>query len=217
MEIFKLGPKEQKVIFVLGGLLLIGLLLLFFRNGGGTFNFKSEDYAFTVITEGDGLPPVAAAKDAETVVEEIKLIEVHVTGAVASPGVYSLEEGSRAYQAVTKAGGSLEEADLEHINLAQPLYDGQQIFVPRKQEANQATGGGDASAGNATSSGGRININAATQSQLETLPGIGSVKAGQIVKYRQENGYFTSVDDLLNISGIGAKTLDNIKDLISIY
>ena len=200
----KLSPKDQKYILLLGCLLILGVLLRFFLPGQEAIRLE----------RGNNIP------ETEEVLEHSppaqKLIEIHVTGAVVSPGVYRLEEGSRVHQAVAKAGGSLEEADLERINLAQPVFDGQQIMVPWQPD-KAPPGASEASAPvNASVQGGKININTATQAQLETLPGIGPVRAASIIKYREEKGGFTRIDELLNISGIGEKTLSTLRDLVTI-
>ena len=208
----RLSPKDQKYIILLGCLLIVGVFLRFFLPGQETIRLE----------RGDAVPGAAAGvEDEGSTPPTPNFIEVHVAGAVVSAGVYRLEEGSRVYQAVEKAGGSLEEADLDRINLAQPIYDGQQIMVPWQPD-KAPPGASEAAAvaaavNNSSSSGGKININTATQAQLETLPGIGPSKAASIIKYREENGHFYSIDDLLNISGIGNKTLAAMSDLITVH
>lgn len=218
--LLKLTPKEQKLILLLGCLLVLGFVLRFVLP-------EQESFQITRGSEGaEEVPPLSESDNLhgeETdqgnfSSEATKTIEVHVAGAVARAGVYLLEEGSRVYQAVEKAGGALEDADLERINLAQPLYDGQQVLIPRQL---QEGGSGEETGLNPSASHSpqneKININLATESQFETLPGIGSVKARSIIKYRQENGYFSSIEDLLKVSGIGEKTLEGIRELITIY
>ena len=148
--------------------------------------------------------------------EEEEVIIVHITGAVVNPGVYTLVEGSRVFHVVEKAGGHLSDADLERINLAQPLYDGQPVYVPSISErGTPSPDGGQNPAGDPF--GARVNINTADKAQLETLPGIGNVKAQNILNYREKNGPFQSVEDLLNVNGIGEKVLEGMKDYITIY
>ncbi|MDI6768254.1 MAG: ComEA family DNA-binding protein [Anaerolineales bacterium] len=128
---------------------------------------------------------------------------VYVTGAVATPGVYSLPEGSRVNDAVLFAGGFLPNAEQEGINLAAPLQDGQQLDIPIRSSASHV-------------SGGRININTATVEELDTLPGIGPTTAKSIVNYRLEHGPFQFPQDIQNVPGIGPVTYDKIKDLIKV-
>lgn len=139
-------------------------------------------------------------------------IMVHVSGAVEKPGVYRLAAGSRVQDAVSLAG-PLAEADLEALNLAAPLNDGQKVPVPQKGEhAGQVLG---PEVG--TSSGAKININTATITELDSLPGIGPATAQKIIDYRTQHGGFKSVEELDQVSGIGAKKLEGLKDLVTVY
>lgn len=134
---------------------------------------------------------------------------VHIVGAVKNPGVYTLREGDRVLEAVEKAGGFSEDALNETVNLAARIYDGQQIYIPREgEEAPPA-----AFQGSQTQ---KININSAAQSELETLPGIGPAKASAIIQDREKNGRFASVEEIIRVTGIGEKTLEAIRDLITI-
>lgn len=139
-------------------------------------------------------------------------VVVHVAGRVHAPGVYELAPGARLVDAVDAAGGALRDADLDAINLAALAVDGTQIYIPRRGEvpAPSAVGAGGVSAD------GRIDINTATAAELETLPRVGEVLAQRIVDYRTANGPFATVDDLLDVSGIGQATLDGFRDLITV-
>lgn len=130
---------------------------------------------------------------------------VHVLGAVASPGLYVLDLDSRLVDAVAAAGGTTEEADLTAINLARVLTDGEQIIVP----AIGAAAGGP---GTVAPADDLIDLNTADQAALETLARIGPALAERIISWREENGRFTSVDDLLSVPGIGEKLLAGIRD-----
>ena len=203
----KLTPKEQKLVLLLACLLISGFILRYVLPEKEDLHIARESGAEEMLHPAGG----NNLSDDDLEQQAKKIIEVHVTGAVVHSGVYILEEGARVYQAVEKAGGTSDDADLERINLAQPLYDGQQVFVPRKLEE------GPSGEENSYPQGGKLNINIATQSQLEALPGIGAVKAQSIIKYRQENGHFSSIEELLKISGIGEHTLEGIRELISVY
>ncbi|SDN91428.1 competence protein ComEA [Actinomyces ruminicola] len=149
---------------------------------------------------------------------------VHVAGAVAGPGVVVLPAGARVVDAITAAGGALPDADTDQLNLARVLADGEQVRVPYQGEDasawnaddGSAQAGGEATAGEGggtgTTADGRININTATAAQLEGLPGIGPALAQRIVDYRTEHGPFTSVDELMSVSGIGAAKLEGLRD-----
>lgn len=130
-------------------------------------------------------------------------------GAVVREGVYEMKEGDRAKDAVEKAGGFLLEADVKKVNLAQIVQDQMILYVPNKNEQVQEVA--------AFSKGEtKIQINAASKEQLEKITGIGSRKAESILKYREEHGPFQKIEDLLEIDGIGAKSLEKIKDQIII-
>jgi competence protein ComEA len=141
-------------------------------------------------------------------------VVVDVAGWVRHPGVYEMHQGDRIIDAIRVAGGARPGADLTSLNLASLLQDAEQILVLRRG-AGPAAGGGGASAGS-SSAGGKININTATLDQLESLPGIGEVLGQRIIDYRQAHGSFHSVDDLLNVSGIGPSHLSDLKDLVTV-
>lgn len=142
------------------------------------------------------------------------LLIVHVAGWVAGPGVYELPEGSRVIDAIEAAGGARRGAELAALNLAAPLTDGQQVLVPRS--AGPGPSGGTATTETSTGAATLVNVNTASAVELETLPGIGEVLAATIVQYREEHGPFTSVDQLVDVSGIGEVTLEEIRDLVTI-
>lgn len=129
---------------------------------------------------------------------------VHVLGAVASPGLYVLDLDSRLVDAVAAAGGTTDDADLTAINLARVLSDGEQIIVP-------VIGAAAAEAGATTPGDDRLDLNTADQAALESLPRIGPALAQRIITWREENGRFASVDDLLAVPGIGEKLLAGIR------
>ena len=140
-------------------------------------------------------------------------IIVDVTGWVHEPGVYEFAQGERVIDAVERAGGARNGADLSVLNLAAPLTDGTQVVVPKEGAAPAGTVPGETGGGTAS---GLVNINTASATEFETLSGIGEVLAGAIVDYRTENGPFASVDDLENVSGIGPATLEEIRDQVTV-
>jgi len=146
-------------------------------------------------------------------------INVYITGAVERPGVYLMPRDSRLVDAVRIAGGFIEGADLNQINLAEALQDGKQITIPGVSTfpTPALTIGGSGLLVTPTPEGGSpININTAPVELLETLPGIGPTTAQAIIDYRLENGPFLTVEDLLKIPGIGPTTLDEIRGLITV-
>jgi competence protein ComEA len=144
---------------------------------------------------------------------------VYVVGQVREPGVVTLPAGARVEDAVEAAGGATGRADLTVINLARPVQDGEQILVPKPGEspapAPIATAAPSGS-GPAGAPAGPINLNTATAADLDSLPGVGPVIAQRIVDWRQQNGGFTSVDDLGEVSGIGDATLGRLRPLVTV-
>jgi competence protein ComEA len=189
----------------IAGLIVVLVLLL-----GGAGLWYARSLPKPVAIEAS-TAPAAAQPVASTSPTPVPLI-VDVAGAVHRPGVYEFVEGDRIVDAIERAGGPLPKADLSLLNLAAPLTDGTQILVPK--EGVTAPG---APIGSGTgSTGGLININSATAVELEALSGIGEVLAATIVEYRTENGPFASVDDLLDVSGIGPATLEEIRDQVTV-
>jgi competence protein ComEA len=142
------------------------------------------------------------------------VIYVHVLGQVARPGLYALHDGDRAVDVVAAAGGLTPTADAAALNLARFLSDGEQIIVPAVGDAPAASGPGVSGGG--TTVAGKVNINTADASTLETLPRVGPAMAARIIAWRVANGRFTAVEDLMSVSGIGEKTFDGLKDLVTV-
>ncbi len=142
--------------------------------------------------------------------KRIAVLTVHVAGAVVCPGVYQLKEGNRVVDAVKAAGNALPEGDLDAINLAAKLVDGQKIYIPRKGEVVVS------STGSISSTEQLIPLNLATKEQLQELPGVGEVLADRIVQWREAHGRFSKIDQLLEIEGIGTKKFEQLKDRVSL-
>ena len=141
-------------------------------------------------------------------------IFVHILGAVAVPGLYELHEGDRAVDAVAAAGGFVEGADQSQLNLARFVTDGEQIVVPLIGAAPPPAPG--AGAGGGAVVAGKVNINTADAAALETLPRVGPAMAERIIAWREANGRFTAVEDLMSVTGVGEKTFDSLKDLVTV-
>ena len=148
-----------------------------------------------------------------------------VCGAVVNPGVYEMEGDSRIFQSIEAAGGFLPEAATRLVNQAQPVSDGQQIYVPTQEEAEagdysmqeESTSTAISSGGNTDESvSGMVNINTADAAALKTLTGIGEAKAQAILSYREEHGAFSTVEEIMQVPGIKESTFSAIKDKIAV-
>lgn len=210
----QLDRKQQLIILFLVGVMLFG--------GGYRYaQFKERAAA--------GDTPVLE----KTVEKAPAELQVHVAGAVARPGVYKLPEGARVIDAVNMAG-PLADAALDALKLAAPVTDGQTIPVPVQMTSPEgAAFPGNAAgapgrggymvaapapgAGQAGAVNGLVNINTADAGQLDTLPGIGPALAQRIIQYRETNGPFYSVEDIKNVSGIGDKKYEELKDKITVH
>ena len=152
---------------------------------------------------------VTTENEEETEDEENEEITIHIIGEVKYPGIVILKSGQRIVDAIEAAGGETEEADLNKLNLAQLLNDGDKIYVPNK--ADEIEDYKDTTGKSST-----VNLNTATLEELTSLPGIGESTAQKIIDYRKQNGKFKVIEDLKNVSGIGESKFDNIKDKITV-
>ena len=159
---------------------------------------------------GAALAPPAAAPT-ETAAAAPAAVVVDVVGAVRRPGLYRLARGARIADAVARAGGTTAKADLNQVNLAAPLADGEQVVVP----ARTAPGSVATASPGAAAAAGPVHLSTATAEQLDALPGVGPVTAQKIIDYRTKHGAFRSVDELDAIPGIGPAKLDQLRDLVA--
>lgn len=157
---------------------------------------------------------VTPAPSASAVAVESGQLYVHVHGAVAEPGLYVLEAGARVVDAISAAGGFADDADSGAVNLARPLADGEQLAVPVVGEAPPAPPPGGTAAPGGTDA--LVSLNSADQAALETLPRIGPALAERIIAWRDENGPFTAIEDLLAVPGIGDKMLETLRPLVTL-
>ena len=189
----------------LGLVVIIGtLIFLFFWK----MNQHTEQTLITMEVQVKDVEKKSKPKVLDTK-EQKKIIIIDVKGAVFKEGVYEMKEGDRVKEAVEKAGGLLPDADVKKVNLAQMVQDQMLLYVPNKNEPVQE-------GATFSKSEGKVQINTASKEQLEKITGIGSRKAESILKYREEHGLFQKIEDLLEIDGIGAKSLEKIKDQIII-
>ncbi len=169
------------------------------------------DYGSTAsVARSEPGAPAGASSGASTAASESivgAVVFVHILGAVERPGLYSLREGDRAVDAVAAAGGFTDAADRAQLNLARFVVDGEQIYVPAVGETPAGTPG---------AAQGKVNLNTADAAALETLPRVGPALAARIINWREANGRFSTVEDLLSVTGIGQKTFDGLKDLVTV-
>lgn len=203
---------EDHVSWKIIGMALVIVAVVAFCGGNLYQEWRAEGEGLTLVKE----EAVASEKSAASASEETAAsgeVVVHVAGAVSAPGVYTLPADSRVDDAV-RAAGATADADLSQLNLAQKLADGQKITVPAAGEAPAPAD--NAAPSDSSQSGALININTATQEELETLPSIGEVRAQAILAYREEHGGFRTTDELMEVSGIGEKIFADIAPHITV-
>ena len=218
MDLSEMKENKKLVIVIIVVLLLTGLFCYFrFREPENVDVFQPED----------GIVTNESTNTVEEVEEE--MIIVHVSGEVKEPGIVKLKEGERIADAIEKAGGATDDADLSKLNLAYVLEDGVKVRIPKKNEGENAgeyvseesgeeviqEGSVEAEESTQTTSK-VVNINKANQEELMTLPGIGESTAQKIIDYRKENGNFQTIEDIKNVSGIGDSKFNQIKSLIKV-
>ena len=181
---------SKQLLIALAGVVAVASLVLVAVNRpeppAGEFSVSTEDNVNEVIEQ---------------------YLYVHVVGEVASPGMYQLPIGARLVDAVFAAGGLTEDADNASVNLARELTDGEQIIVFSVSQEGEITG---------TTASGLVSLNRAGDKELEELPGIGPALSGRIIAWREANGGFKSVQDLLKVSGIGESLLSGVIDLVTL-
>ena len=179
--------EKVKYVVVLGAFIILSII--------GYFSLPRDEI-------------VIQASNDET--KEIEYIYVHIEGCVLCPGIYSVPYGTRLYELIEIAGGETHDADVSRINLASILTDAQKVYVPAMviyEQNNESAGG---------ISNGIVNINIATLEELQTLDGIGPSMAKRIMEYRESNGYFLQIEDIMNVDGIGESKFNKIKEQITI-
>lgn len=202
-----ISRQEALCVYVLAGLLVAGSAVLFWRSRSSA----RVPVIPTPTGQAAGSPADGSASPGSVAVDSQSII-VHISGAVGEPGVYSLARGDRVIDAVAAAGGTTEDAVTDALNLASKLEDGQKVHVPSRKEVQS---GAVVRPGGQAVSAGRINLNRATLEQLDTLPGIGPGLAAAIIEYRTRAGGFRKIEDLMKVGGIGPKTFERLKNLVT--
>ena len=190
------------------------------KEASGIEEISLEETAESGETEEEDLSGETQEEDTEESGEEPGAIFVYVCGQVAAPGVYELPGGARVYQAIEMAGGTLEGASPESLNLAQQAEDGQKIYVPTEEEAQTGAALQDTMGGvqdmASDQEAGKVNLNTAGLEELMTLTGIGQTRAEAILAYREEEGAFRSPEDIMNVEGIKEGIYEKLKDEITV-
>ncbi|MCS1350410.1 helix-hairpin-helix domain-containing protein [Mechercharimyces sp. CAU 1602] len=153
--------------------------------------------------------------DTPEVTEEKSTVVIDVKGAVKHPGVLQLENDARVEDAIAKAGGLSSGADISRINRAQPLTDGMVVYIPTEGE-ELPTSYSQQAGKEGSAEGDKVNLNRASADELERIPGIGPTKAAAIIAYRSEHGLFSTIDEIKEVSGIGEKTVEQIRPYITV-
>lgn len=187
--------------------LVIGVAVLFFW-----FYGAEEDI---VVSEGDDVSSEIVSEDTRGQTVTSTEMYVDISGAVVNPGVYEVSSSTRLFQVIEMAGGLADNADVDSLNRAEIVYDGQKIIVGTA--SNSEIGTEASSEGNQSGiTNGKVNLNLADSATLQTIPGIGPSKAERIIDYRKTQGRFKKAEDIMNITGIGEKTFESIRDYITV-
>lgn len=211
-------------VSIIGVLMMVFCFFLWMTCGAG--NSMEAETSYTDVTtlsissskqSSKSLTEASSQSQTEGSEKVKSKVTVDVKGAVVNPDVYSLKASARVTDAIKAAGGMTEDADAKSVNLAASLSDEEVIYVGTKDEnlsvlGQSGTGQVSDKGGETSAKDGKINLNTATKEQLQTISGIGAKRAEDIIAYRESHGGFQSVDDLKNVSGIGDKTLDKIRE-----
>lgn len=206
--------RERLSALSRGELVGLAVLLAAVLAGSGLWYMRSLPRPVEV--QATGSYPAAGGATLVSPSPEAAVLLVDVAGWVRHPGVYEFHEGDRVIDAIDASGGARPGAALASLNLAAPLVDGTQILVARSAPDGSAVPPPGVASGTAGSTGTMININTASATELEALPGVGEVIAQAIVDFRTENGPFAVPEDLLDVSGIGDATFAEMEDLITV-
>ena len=214
--------KKQKIVFILIIIFMICIIIYYIYSSLNNINYTSiteENYNELLVDQEDENEDELNISIDKNVTETNEII-IHVSGSIKEEKIVSLPEGSRVNDAIEAVGGVTKEADLTNVNLAYILEDGEKIYIPKKGEEIPNNNSEKTVFSNSTASSfnktEKININKATQAELETIPGIGPSTALKIVDYRNENGKFKSTQDIKNVPGIGDSKYENMKEYITV-
>ena len=216
---FSMLTQKQKIYLGVAIVIIIFMIFYYIFTNNSDYNYEDLD-------ELDEKTESIFQSSKET--EKTKIV-LHITGAVNEEGIVRIEEGARIIDIVEAAGGLKDDAELKNVNLAYIVEDGQKIYIPYKSDTEEqeeeipfvSVDAGkdvitDTEVNNSNGSNLKVNINKASQADLQLLPGIGESTALKILEYREKNGKFDSIEEIKNVSGIGDAKYENIKDYINI-
>ena len=192
------APRATRV----GVSLVVGIVLIALGMSAVGVVIKAAGSTETLASGTDSAPTSSGALPTDGIA--LPMLVIHVTGAVKNPGVIDIPEGARVYEAIERAGGFTAEAQSDSVNLARFLVDGEHLLIPAIGDDQAAV----------ASAPGRISLSLASPGELETLPGVGPAISARIVAWREANGPFRRVDDVLAVSGIGPATLEGFRDQV---
>lgn len=211
-----LNKKQKTIILIIAIIVAIGMIY---------FIYNKNQIRSDIDLESEILISNTSENKTNVEIQE-DLVIIHITGSVKNPGIVKLKDGSRIEDAIEAAGGLTENADITNVNLAYVLDDGVKIRIPSitdeksgdEQILEEGSGENIIEETNMTldASTKEVNINKATETELQTLPGIGASLASRIIEYRNQNGKFSKIEDIKNVNGIGDSKYDNIKDFITV-
>ena len=211
-----LTSKQKKIVLIIIIIVVTGIIIYIYNSNKVDNSELSEDMLVVSNSTNNTI---------ENITDEKDMIIIHITGAVKTPGIVKLDEGSRIEDAINKAGGLTEDADISKVNLAYILEDGVKIKIPSNTDVGDLqdenilssdSGEGIIDENKDSSQSSSLNINKATEQDLQNLPGIGPSLASKIIAYRDENGKFSTIEDVKNVNGIGDNKFENIKDYICV-
>ena len=212
-NMFHVDSIQRKLFLIIGAVILaVSIGLIYKEISGRTDNPLQEAATGEILLQEQ--QEDEAAETAELTKEQQETIQIYITGQVKRPGVYTIAPDKRLIDAIELAGGCTPEADLNRINLAARVVDEGMYYVPAAGEEIDPGIPAVQTGGEAGTE--KININTADENQLQTLTGIGPAKAQKIIEYREANGGFKSIEEIMNVSGIGEKTFENIKENICV-
>ena len=213
---------SPKLIVFMSTVVLIFCIVSGFLLSNLLFHREPEEVAAKEILSPFSSSEENQLPEGNTVEEDArpKVMYTDIKGSVKEPGIYSFSSEERVYDVLKRAGGLLEEADSDRINFSAKIEDQQVLYIPavgeEPPEHHNQSASPEGKQSTADTEPSKININTASPSELQQIPGIGSVKAQEIIRFREENGSFQKVEDLQEISGIGEKTVEKLKNFVTI-